>query len=157
MWNFVCEFLNATTLVFLVYMIRMRRAGILQSALSLWPTQEALVLGFTFFLLLVALGGPTGFAGNPARDLGPRIAHWILPIPNKGAVGAVDAVGGGVHCVANPVGYTGPSEWYYAWIPVVAPLCGGLAGAGLFAAVRLLYHGQINVQGLLAVQPAVQG
>lgn len=83
-WNFVCEFLLTTTLVFCVYMIRMRRAGIIQSALSLWPTQEALVLGFTFFLLLVALGGPTGFAGNPARDLGPRLAHWVLPIPNKG-------------------------------------------------------------------------
>ncbi len=47
---------------------------------------------------------------------------------------------------------TGPSEWRYAWIPVVAPLCGGLAGAGLFAAIREMYHGQVNPQALIALQ-----
>lgn len=45
------------------------------------------------------LGGPTAYAANPARDLGPRVAHALLPIPGKG-----------------------PSEWSYAWIPVLAPL-----------------------------------
>ncbi|WP_327181928.1 MIP/aquaporin family protein [Streptomyces sp. NBC_01334] len=54
----------------------------------------------------LSLGGPTGYAINPARDLGPRIAHTFLPIPNKGT-----------------------SDWGYAWIPVVGPLVGGaLAG-----------------------------
>ncbi|KAA2266515.1 aquaporin family protein [Solihabitans fulvus] len=54
----------------------------------------------------MSLGGPTGYAINPARDLGPRIAHAILPIPGKGG-----------------------SDWGYAWIPVVGPLIGGaLAG-----------------------------
>ncbi|AKJ14484.1 glycerol transporter [Streptomyces incarnatus] len=55
----------------------------------------------------LSLGGPTGYAINPARDLGPRIVHTFLPIPNKGT-----------------------SDWGYAWIPVVGPLIGGaLAGA----------------------------
>ncbi|MGX5184496.1 MIP/aquaporin family protein [Streptomyces avermitilis] len=58
----------------------------------------------------LSLGGPTGYAINPARDLGPRIVHTFLPIPNKGT-----------------------SDWGYAWIPVVGPLIGGaLAG--------LIYH-----------------
>ena len=54
----------------------------------------------------LSLGGPTGYAINPARDLGPRIAHFVLPIPGKG-----------------------DSDWAYSWIPVVGPLVGGaLAG-----------------------------
>ncbi|MFE9451543.1 MIP/aquaporin family protein [Streptomyces sp. NPDC006739] len=54
----------------------------------------------------LSLGGPTGYAINPARDLGPRLVHAVLPIPNKGT-----------------------SDWGYAWIPVVGPLIGGaLAG-----------------------------
>ena len=54
-----------------------------------------------------SLGGPTGYAINPARDLGPRLVHAVLPIRNKGA-----------------------SDWGYAWVPVVGPLIGGaLAGA----------------------------
>ncbi|MBO3142178.1 MIP/aquaporin family protein [Dermatophilus congolensis] len=59
----------------------------------------------------LSLGGPTGYAINPARDLGPRIAHAILPIRGKGS-----------------------SDWAYAWVPVVGPLIGGTA-AGLFAMV----------------------
>ncbi|GAX72731.1 hypothetical protein CEUSTIGMA_g187.t1 [Chlamydomonas eustigma] len=61
---------------------------------------------------VMGLGGTTGFSVNPARDLGPRIAHAVLPIPNKGG-----------------------SEWYYGWIPVTAALVGGVAGAGLFMAI----------------------
>jgi glycerol uptake facilitator protein len=54
----------------------------------------------------LSLGGPTGYAINPARDLGPRIAHFLLPIAGKG-----------------------DSDWAYSWIPVVGPLVGGaLAG-----------------------------
>ena len=51
----------------------------------------------------LSLGGPTGYAMNAARDLGPRIAHLLVPIPNKA-----------------------DSDWGYAWVPVVAPLCGGM-------------------------------
>ena len=54
----------------------------------------------------MSLGGPTGYAINPARDLGPRIMHFILPIPGKG-----------------------DSDWAYSWIPVVGPIIGGVIGA----------------------------
>jgi glycerol uptake facilitator protein len=54
----------------------------------------------------LSLGGPTGYAINPARDLGPRIAHQILPIPGKGG-----------------------SDWGYGWIPALMPLVGGVLGA----------------------------
>jgi glycerol uptake facilitator protein len=56
----------------------------------------------------MSLGGPTGYAINPARDLGPRIIHAILPIPGKGG-----------------------SDWEYSWIPVVGPIIGGVIGAFL--------------------------
>ncbi len=60
-----------------------------------------------------SLGGPTGYAINPARDLGPRIAHAVLPIPNKG-----------------------DSNWSYSWVPVVGPIIGGVL-AGVLAGVLL--------------------
>ena len=72
--------------------------------------------GFAPFLvgLLVAaiglsLGGPTGYAINPARDLGPRLAHAFLPIAGKGG-----------------------SDWSYAWVPVIGPILGGVLGAVFF-------------------------
>ncbi|MFC7217901.1 MIP/aquaporin family protein [Streptomyces polyrhachis] len=61
-----------------------------------------------------SLGGPTGYAVNPARDLGPRIAHAVLPMPNKGS-----------------------SDWSYAWIPVVGPLLGALLASGIY---ELAFH-----------------
>ena len=69
----------------------------------------ALIVGLLVFAIGLSLGGPTGYAINPARDLGPRIMHAILPIAGKGA-----------------------SDWGYAWIPVVGPLAGGALGAGAF-------------------------
>lgn len=68
-----------------------------------------LIVGLLVFSIGLSLGGPTGYAINPARDLGPRIMHAILPIAGKGS-----------------------SDWGYAWIPVVAPLIGGALGAGAF-------------------------
>ena len=56
-----------------------------------------------------SLGGPTGYAINPARDLGPRIAHAILPIKGKGA-----------------------RDWSYSWVPVVGPLIGAIVATLLF-------------------------
>jgi glycerol uptake facilitator protein len=68
------------------------------------------VTGLGVALLVVgiglSLGGPTGYAINPARDLGPRLMHFLLPIPGKG-----------------------DSDWGYSWIPVVGPIIGGLLGA----------------------------
>ena len=62
----------------------------------------------------LSLGGPTGYAINPARDLGPRIAHALLPIANKGH-----------------------SDWSYSWIPVVGPIVGGVLAALLWKAVSV--------------------
>ncbi|MEE8116104.1 MAG: MIP/aquaporin family protein [Gemmatimonadales bacterium] len=77
-----------------------------------------LLVGFLVWAIGLSLGGPTGYAINPARDLGPRIAHAILPIPGKGA-----------------------SDWNYAWIPVVGPVVGGVAGALLFQLVERAFVG----------------
>ncbi|WP_150238966.1 MIP/aquaporin family protein [Nocardiopsis quinghaiensis] len=68
-----------------------------------------LLIGLLVLAIGLSLGGPTGYAINPARDLGPRIAHALLPIPGKG-----------------------PSDWGYAWLPVVAPLVGGVTGAWIW-------------------------
>jgi glycerol uptake facilitator protein len=72
----------------------------------------ALLVGVLVFGIGLSLGGPTGYAINPARDLAPRIAHAILPIPGKGT-----------------------SDWEYAWVPVVGPLVGGILGALAFQAL----------------------
>ncbi|QGU94026.1 MIP family channel protein [Clostridium bovifaecis] len=71
-----------------------------------------LAVGLLILVIGLSLGAPTGYAINPARDLGPRIAHAILPIAGKG-----------------------DSDWGYSWIPVVGPIIGGLIGAGLFTMV----------------------
>jgi glycerol uptake facilitator protein len=73
---------------------------------------QPLLVGILVLGIGLSLGGPTGYAINPARDLGPRIAHAILPIPRKGS-----------------------SDWSYAWIPVAAPLVGGMAGAAFYSFV----------------------
>jgi glycerol uptake facilitator protein len=61
----------------------------------------------------LSLGGTTGYAINPARDLGPRIAHFLLPIPGKR-----------------------DSDWSYAWVPILGPILGGLLAAALYAGLR---------------------
>jgi len=73
-----------------------------------------LVVGLLIMSIGLSLGGPTGFAINPARDLGPRLAHAILPIPGKR-----------------------DSDWSYAWIPVIGPLLGGVSGASLYQFIFL--------------------
>ena len=70
---------------------------------------QPLLVGVLVLGIGLSLGGPTGYAINPARDLGPRIAHALLPIAGKGS-----------------------SDWSYSWIPVVGPIVGGIAGAGLY-------------------------
>jgi glycerol uptake facilitator protein len=70
---------------------------------------KPLVVGLLIVSIGLSLGGTTGFAINPARDLAPRIAHAILPIAGKGS-----------------------SDWGYAWIPVVGPIMGGILGAVLY-------------------------
>jgi glycerol uptake facilitator protein len=70
------------------------------------------LVGILVFSIGLSLGGPTGYAINPARDLAPRIAHALLPIPGKGS-----------------------SDWRYAWIPVVGPIIGGILGTLLYTSL----------------------
>ncbi|HKH93723.1 MAG TPA: MIP/aquaporin family protein, partial [Gemmatimonadaceae bacterium] len=65
-----------------------------------------LLVGVIVWSIGLSLGGPTGYAINPARDLGPRLAHAVLPLPSKGS-----------------------SDWGYAWVPIVGPIIGGVLGA----------------------------
>lgn len=71
-----------------------------------------LLIGAFIWGLGLSLGGPTGYALNPARDLGPRIAHFLLPIPGKG-----------------------DSDWGYSWVPVVGPIIGAVLAAVLWMMV----------------------
>jgi len=71
-----------------------------------------LIIGFLILSIGLSLGGTTGYAINPARDLGPRIAHWLLPIHGKGG-----------------------SDWGYSWIPVLGPILGGIYGAVFYHAL----------------------
>ncbi|RDY71644.1 aquaporin family protein [Halobacillus trueperi] len=71
-----------------------------------------LIVGALIVAIGMSIGGTTGYAINPARDLGPRIAHALLPIPGKG-----------------------DSDWGYAWIPVVGPVMGGIYGALFYQAI----------------------
>ena len=105
-WNLVTEIIATFVLVFVV--IGFGRVG----DTELGSPAGLAALGAVPVALLVvgigaSLGGPTGYAINPARDLGPRIVHALLPIKGKGS-----------------------SDWSYAWVPIVGPLIGGvLAGA----------------------------
>jgi glycerol uptake facilitator protein len=103
--NFITEVIGTFVLVFGVLAIT---ANELSAGLA------PLLIGFLVWAIGLSLGGPTGYAINPARDLGPRIAHAVLPIPGKG-----------------------DSDWGYAWVPVVGPIVGGLIGALVFVALGL--------------------
>ena len=102
LWNLVTEAIGTFVLVFGALCIASPADSM--GALDALPV-ALLVLGIG-----LALGGPTGYAINPARDLGPRIAHALLPISGKR-----------------------DSDWSYSWIPVVGPIVGGLFGAFLFS------------------------
>jgi glycerol uptake facilitator protein len=95
--NLITEIIGTALLVFGVVAIGQNDAA---NALGF------LIVGLLVLGIGMSLGGPTGYAINPARDLGPRIIHAILPIPGKGG-----------------------SDWVYSWIPVIGPVIGGIAGA----------------------------
>lgn len=103
--NFVSEVIGTFVLVFVVGAIFSKRVATIGPAAGLGP----FLVGSLVWGIGLSLGGTTGYAINPARDLGPRIAHTILPIAGKGG-----------------------SDWNYAAIPVFGPLLGG-ALAGLLA------------------------
>ncbi len=100
--NLICEVIGTAVLLIGVL-------GILRTVTQLGNGVGPYAVGILVFGIGLSLGGPTGYAINPARDLAPRLAHALLPIPGKR-----------------------DSDWSYAWIPVVGPILGGLLGAVLY-------------------------
>ena len=114
-WNFLTEVIG--TFVLVIVIIGFGRGGDPDLAT---PAGLAALGAVPVALLVVgigaSLGGPTGYAINPARDLGPRIAHFVLPIKGKGT-----------------------SDWAYSWVPIAGPIVGGvLAGLSSFALLPLV-------------------
>lgn len=129
--NLITEIIGTFMLVFGVLFLvgHFAEAGsgsIGQAALAVAFGQSLvpLLVGLLVFAIGLSLGGPTGYAINPARDLAPRIAHAILPIPGKG-----------------------PSDWDYAWVPVVGPIIGGILGAVTYQAFFAPGTGNLEVVG----------
>ncbi len=100
-WNFVSEVIGTFVLVFVGFAMGGPAAPI-----------APLMWGFLVVVIGLSLGGTTGYAINPTRDLGPRVAHFLLPIPGKR-----------------------DSDWQYSWIPVVGPLLGGALGGVAYTAL----------------------
>lgn len=98
-WNVLTEAIATFVLVFVVIGFGRHPTGGGLAALGALPV-ALLVIGIG-----ASLGGPTGYAINPTRDLGPRLAHFVLPISGKGS-----------------------SDWSYAWVPIVGPIIGGVIG-----------------------------
>lgn len=120
--NFISEIVGTFVLVFAV-LLAVSPSLFAESALGIGAEAQtmkiglgalgALPVGLLVFSIGLSLGGTTGYAINPARDLGPRIAHAFLPIPGKR-----------------------DSDWPYAWVPVAGPIAGGLLAAAVYAATR---------------------
>lgn len=103
--NFITEFLATFVFILAVLYIIKPESGL--------GSLEALPAAFLVLSIGLSLGGPTGYAINPARDLGPRIMHTLLPIPHKGN-----------------------SDWGYAWIPILGPLAGAALAGWVFLCLQ---------------------
>ncbi len=106
-WNFVTEVIGTFALVFGVFYIAGGTHG--EEPITL-GSLDALPVALLVIGIGLSLGGPTGYAINPARDLGPRIVHTLLPLKGKGS-----------------------SDWAYAWVPIAGPLVGGALAALVFS------------------------
>jgi glycerol uptake facilitator protein len=105
--NIITEIIGTFVLVFGIFGIVANAGSVEGGAAAVIGTGlNPLLVGLLVVGIGLSLGGPTGYAINPARDLGPRIAHAVLPIAGKGG-----------------------NDWGYAWIPVVGPIIGGILGA----------------------------
>jgi glycerol uptake facilitator len=111
--NVICEVIGTFALMFGVFLIKGAQmvSGGAVSTINLGAV-GALPVALLVWVIGLALGGPTGYAINPARDLGPRIMHALLPIAGKG-----------------------DSDWGYSWVPVVGPLVGAIIAALIFLAL----------------------
>lgn len=102
-WNFFTEMMG--TFVFVFGLLAFTKTNINSGF-------NPVIVGLLIAAIGLSLGGPTGYAINPARDLGPRLAHQLMPIANKGG-----------------------SDWAYSWVPIVGPIVGGLVASLLFKLV----------------------
>lgn len=103
--NLISEIIGTFMLIFALLAFGMNKFG---------EGLNPIAVGILILVIGLSLGGTTGYAINPARDLGPRLAHAFLPIPNKG-----------------------DSDWGYAWVPVLGPIIGGSLAALLFMALPI--------------------
>ena len=115
--NFLTETLATAAFVFAVLAIganaqALAKPGDIDLSVVFSGGLQPMLVGGLVLGVGLSLGGPTGYAINPARDLGPRIAHFLLPIPGKR-----------------------DSDWGYAWIPVLGPIVGAVIGAQLFRVI----------------------
>lgn len=117
--NLVCEILGTFVLVLVI--LYMSEAGNIPGVKGDAAAEiglgsvGALPVAFLIVVIGMSLGGTTGYAINPARDLAPRLAHHCLPIKDKGS-----------------------SDWDYAWVPIVGPIIGGVTAAIVFAIIKKL-------------------
>ena len=115
--NLICEVVGTAVLLFGILAIagnaqELARPGDLNLSVVFSRGLQPLLVGVLVLGIGLSLGGPTGYAINPARDLGPRLAHAVLPISGKGG-----------------------SNFSYSWIPVVGPIIGGIVGAALYSLI----------------------
>ena len=109
--NIASEIIGAFVLLFTIFYIAGAEITPAKTPVGLGSV-GAIPVTFLVWVIGLGLGGTTGYAINPARDLGPRIMHMLLPIKGKGT-----------------------SDWAYAWIPVISPLIGAVIAAGLYLAI----------------------
>jgi len=111
--NLVSEIIGTFVLLFVIFHFTNAELGIDKTPVGL-GSLGAIPVAFLVWAIGLSLGGTTGYAINPARDLGPRIMHALLPIPDKGS-----------------------GHWNYAWIPVIGPLAGAALAAFLYLLLKV--------------------
>jgi glycerol uptake facilitator protein len=107
-FNFLSEIVGTFVLIFVIFYFTAAEMGDAKTPIGL-GSLGAIPVAFLVWAIGLSLGGTTGYAINPARDLGPRIAHTLLPIQGKGS-----------------------SNWKYAWIPIMGPIIGASIAAMLY-------------------------
>lgn len=110
--NIISEAIGTFVLLFVIFYFTKGELGADKTPIGL-GSLGALPVALLVWAIGLSLGGTTGYAINPARDLGPRIMHAILPIPEKGSSG-----------------------WHYAWVPVIGPIIGSAVAAGLYLVLK---------------------
>lgn len=104
--NAACNFLSEVIATFILVLVASALVSRRLAPGGIAPGLGPVLVGALVWSIGLSLGGTTGYAINPARDLGPRLAHTLLPIPGKGS-----------------------SDWSYAWVPIFGPICGAVVAA----------------------------